>query len=161
MNKQNLNTLLAQGKTKAVLADLLKISRILDEDIKAQITLVSAQYETLIKGVRVGLLEQEEQTLTLNRVNQALAEIIEELPENVIDLGRTRKRIRLDSLLVKWVVGIVAILVLALIIAKNSGPSIKTEGDNSPAAVIEGDGSFNYNASDAMDEDTVKSEEKD
>ena len=45
MNKQNLNTLLAKGKTKAVLNHLLKIKSSLDEDLQQQVTLISAQYE--------------------------------------------------------------------------------------------------------------------
>ena len=80
-----LRQLIAQGKTRRVIQELLKIAQQLDEeDLREEIVLQSARYEQYAKEQRLGTATPEKQSTDLAKINQALLHIVDRLPAKVI-----------------------------------------------------------------------------
>ena len=82
--KKELQELIAQGKTGKAIDLLLKIAADFDEpDIQQDVLLLSARFQEYSNEKRRGINSDEQQKVTLSRINMALLEIIERLPEKV------------------------------------------------------------------------------
>ncbi|MCB9292152.1 MAG: hypothetical protein H6559_03320 [Lewinellaceae bacterium] len=84
--RENLERLLAKGKTNRVLHELLKIEELIqNEDIKEEILLQSARYESYLKEKRLGTSKIEDQEISIMKINEALLFIIKQLSSNAED----------------------------------------------------------------------------
>ena len=80
MTKEDLKKNLSEGLTEKVIKDLNKIRASLDETSQKDILMQSAQFEHYLRLRRDGLTSFSEQNIALAKVNHALLEIIERLP---------------------------------------------------------------------------------
>jgi hypothetical protein len=81
MNKEDLRKNLSEGLTDKVIKELNKIRPSLDETSQKDILMQSAQFEHYLRLRRDGLTSSDEQNIARARVNHALLEIIERLPQ--------------------------------------------------------------------------------
>ncbi len=81
--KQHLRTLIATGKTKQAIQQLLNYTQTLsDQDLQQEIIMQSARFEDYQKANRLGTSTAEDNRLSQARINQALLDIIDRLPAN-------------------------------------------------------------------------------
>lgn len=79
--KEYLRQLIAGGKTEEALQQLLKVSKQLkDQALYNEVIHQSSQYKEYAKSKRQGTSSVEDQKISLARINQALLEIISQLP---------------------------------------------------------------------------------
>ena len=76
--KQTLQNLLAEGKTKQVIAQLMQLSTH-DTDLKAEVVQLSARYAEYERQKRMGLEDPSVLGIELNKINNALLSIIGQL----------------------------------------------------------------------------------
>ncbi|MEZ4991950.1 MAG: hypothetical protein R2824_16130 [Saprospiraceae bacterium] len=80
--KEHLQQLLAKGNTKAAIQHLLEFAREQrDADLQEEVLAQSARYQAYAKEKRLGTTSEEHQQIVLARINEALLQIIGELPE--------------------------------------------------------------------------------
>lgn len=81
--KAHLKNLIARNKTDTAIQELFKIAKATDDaEVEREVLLQSAKYQAYTKAKRQGTSGQEEQQLIISRINQALLQIIGELPED-------------------------------------------------------------------------------
>ena len=76
--KQTLQNLLAEGKTKQAIAELMQLSTH-DTDLKAEVVQLSARYAEYERQKRMGLEDPSVLGIELNKINNALLSIIGQL----------------------------------------------------------------------------------
>lgn len=82
MNKKQLQALLASGRTTSVVEHLESVSqKVEDTDLKNEIILVSGKFNSFKRDKRSGVLNKEQEETQLAKINNALLEIINSLPE--------------------------------------------------------------------------------
>ena len=80
--KNELRTLIAQGKTRKAIKQLLRITgKLEDKDLYNDVVFQSSRYEEYLKNKMKGTLSNEALDIALGRVNEALLEIIDRLPD--------------------------------------------------------------------------------
>ncbi|MBK8490433.1 MAG: hypothetical protein IPL49_05865 [Saprospirales bacterium] len=105
--KQRLFKLLGEGKTKQVIQELLRITQGQD-DLHQEVIMQSSRFEEYSKIKRSGITNLEEETVFLSRINKALLEIIDKLPEKVQPQSwKLRQRIAGLATLVAIIGGII------------------------------------------------------
>ncbi len=79
--KQALQNLLAEGKTKQVIAQLMQLT-IHDTDLKAEVVQLSARYAEYERQKCMGLEDPSVLSIELNKINSALLSLIGQLKED-------------------------------------------------------------------------------
>ncbi len=88
--KEYLRQLIAGGKTEEALQQLLKVSKQLkDQALYNEVIQQSSKYEQYARAKRQGTSSMEDQKISLARINQALLEIIPQLPHQSKIAGET------------------------------------------------------------------------
>ncbi len=82
MNKKELQSLISQGLIKKVLKALETIGEKVDYDLRNEIILQASRYSVFSKEKIGGLLSFEQENLQLAKINTALLDIINRLPEH-------------------------------------------------------------------------------
>ncbi len=80
--KERLRRLLGQGQTSQVIRELLEATRNLDE-LQKEVILQSVRFENYSKDKRSGSSAYEEESVLFSKINNALLEIIDQLPDGV------------------------------------------------------------------------------
>lgn len=102
--KLRLQQLIAEGHTKAAIEQLLRITeKPAYSDLREAALLQSARYQEYARGKRDGTSTEEAQGIALARINEALLQLIAELPE--VGSGKFRR---------SWIIGAGAIVVLII-----------------------------------------------
>lgn len=83
--KLNLKSLISNGNTDAVINDL-KTLPIDDKDLSDNIILISAKYNRYSIDLLKNILDMETASTEINKINNLLLQIIDKLPDNLIDL---------------------------------------------------------------------------
>lgn len=117
---QNLKELIAKGKTEKTIEQLLKLLPQLDKDLQEDILMQSAKFTTYQKEKHQGTASNEELDIKLNRINNALLEIIHQLPQESQVIARNFKRNAF-----KWASGLAAIIAFLAGVAELSGYSLR------------------------------------
>ncbi|MFM9949517.1 MAG: hypothetical protein ACKV1O_16385 [Saprospiraceae bacterium] len=134
--KSQLQQLIASGKTEKAIKELLQLtSRLGDKDLHQEVILQSARYEQYAKEKRIGSTPLAEQRDTLEGVNEALIQIIEQLPEKRLTgfLHSPAKR--------RWLVGLIGFLgIILVILVYNERISPVDLASNSVTILIHGPG---------------------
>lgn len=129
--KTDLRALIAKSETDLALQKLLQLSGELnDADLRDEVLLQSARYQEYTKGQRLGITSQEDQQIAIARINQALIEIIANLPEqdgettsgNSRPATATRKKTRPWK---QWVAGAGVLIALLAGLAELTGYSLR------------------------------------
>lgn len=82
--KNELQHLIAQGKTEQALDQLISLSEQAGyEDVREEALLQSARYQKYVKGKRQGTSNSEEQQTSISRINEAVLHLIGQLPDDL------------------------------------------------------------------------------
>ena len=140
--KEKLQHFIALGHTAEAIQQLRALSPALEDNLKAEILLQSARFETYSRDKRKGTLSQEEENLQLARINDALLEIIQRLPAEIPWVPSQQ----INAM--KWggsAIGLITVLAAIAVLSgydlqdmiRRDAPSIQqeTQGDQSPAVV--------------------------
>ncbi len=87
--KQALQQLIAQGKTEQAIDQLLQLTEPSgNTELREEVLMQSARYRDYAKAKRLGVSSAEDQQTALARINPALLQIIDELPDDTNDGAR-------------------------------------------------------------------------
>lgn len=120
-----LQQLLAQGKTAHVLEELLKKKKLIQSlNLEEEVILQSARLEQYEKNNRLGLISQEEQQITLAKINQAVFQIVAQLPSDghTTDGNESSKK---KNRWWQWIVGIGVVVGILAGLAEISGWNLR------------------------------------
>ena len=82
--KDQLKTLVSQGRTEEIINQLLNLTRKLgNEKLDGETILISAWHEKYRKDSLLGTSTKEEQKATLNSLNESILAIINQLPDEI------------------------------------------------------------------------------
>lgn len=120
MNKNELRQLLSQGKTHRVVESLESIKNQLDDDLQNEIILQAGRFRSFSKEKISGGLTNEQEGVQLARVNNALLDIINRLPnEEFNGLTLDKKNF------VKWGAILVSVIMFGAALAEFTGYSLR------------------------------------
>ncbi|GJM31250.1 MAG: hypothetical protein DHS20C18_02510 [Saprospiraceae bacterium] len=81
--EQKLRTLIGTNKTKQAIQELLALTQKMgDPDMHQEVIMQSARFEKFTKSNRLGISSHEEENISIAKINKALLDIIERLPES-------------------------------------------------------------------------------
>ena len=80
--KTKLQQLIAQGKTKQAIQQLLRITK-RNDDLHDTALNISARYRQLVRDQHAGILSSEESQIELNKVNAAILALVKDLPDGI------------------------------------------------------------------------------
>lgn len=84
--KEKLRQLIAKGRTEKALQLLLEITKELgDEDLREEALLQSSKYEQYAREKRLGTSSSEVQRMAIAQINQALAYLVRQLPDEWLE----------------------------------------------------------------------------
>lgn len=136
ISKSELIDLIAQGETQvAIDALLVLISKIGEKELQAEVVLLSGKFARYKRAKRVGTSTYENQDHSISKINDALIEIIEELPQEQ-DEGLAPINPPLHSKGLGQLLLLFSLLLFLLLIAVFPLPpleNIETWGPHSPA----------------------------
>ncbi len=82
--KNELQELIAQGKTEQALEQLISLSeKPYYEDLREEVLLQSARYQEYAKAKRQGTSNLEEQQTSISKINEAVLHLISQLPDDL------------------------------------------------------------------------------
>lgn len=89
MVKKELKILIGKNKTKKVIEKLLSLTEVVNDndELYDEAILISARYENYITGKRAGVLNYSEEQIQINRINNSLLEIIQRIPDSIVELN--------------------------------------------------------------------------
>lgn len=104
--KQTLQNLLAEGKTKQAIAELMQLSTH-DTDLKAEVVQLSARYAEYERQKRMGLEDPSVLGIELNKINNALLSVIDRLEKkgsthSNVSFSIDRKPLTWTTSITKW-----------------------------------------------------------
>jgi hypothetical protein len=118
MEKKELRSLLAEGKTKQVLAKLIGLTAD-NSDLHNELILISAQFEKNDRISRLNIQDPKEVKIENNRIISVLIDVIDKLPEKPVRKIEKRKLTSI-ALWVGMILAVVVITVYALKIFNNN-----------------------------------------
>lgn len=117
-SKDKLKDLFSQGKTALVIENLENLSNQLDNDLQHEIILQAGRFRTLMKEKRNGVLSHEEENVQIAKINVALLEIINQLPNKEFSIINKKEY-------AKWVAILITLIGILAGIAEFSGYSLR------------------------------------
>ncbi len=131
--KERLRELIAIGKTKEAILKLRSLAdQINDSGVQQEIILQSSRYERFSMANRMGTSSSEEQGTSLAKINKALLEIVEQLPETITSSDSIKIEDSSPSIdkpptgkMWKWIVALGLLIAISAGIAEISGYSLK------------------------------------
>lgn len=91
--KQQLKKLLGDGKTKKVITHLRERMDLLDEELQEEIIIQSSRFEVMNREKRSGILSKDQELIQLSKINAALINIINDLPEEIKIISAPKRKI--------------------------------------------------------------------
>lgn len=133
--KQELQKLIAQGRTDAAIEILLRVTRgIEDDELHSEVILHANRYSEYLKDKRLGVLSPKERQRELAQVNQSLLFIIGQLPDGLeISLSAKGKEASFPASRRRFPSGWVMIGVIAIMLVLAFGVWMAFEGGKQPA----------------------------
>lgn len=139
--KKTLQNLITQGKAKAVLQKLLAYAeQSKDEDLKEEVLIQAARFEQYQLGKRRGITTAEEQKIGIAQINQALLQLIDQLPEEATLEEEAKQRPWWQ-----WVLAASVIIGILAGLAEITGYSLRDlfgssmEGGNTVTVLVHGE----------------------
>ena len=135
--KEYLLGLISQGKTKETLQELLRLtSQLENKSYYEEAVAQSARYESYLKGSRLGTISDRDNNISLAQINQALIELIQQLPDSEQERKSSAETTEQDDAtflnntspakrILKWIGMIGVILAIPAAIVQISGYSLK------------------------------------
>ena len=131
--KQQLQTLIAEGKTDEAIQKLLTLAnQIKKKDFHQEVIIQSARFEKYNQSNRMGISSSQEEGISIAKINKALLDIIDRLSDHEathIEAKTKESFIPIDlspsSKWWKWVVGLGLLIAIPAGIADFTGYSLK------------------------------------
>lgn len=100
---------LSEGKIEQVITKLEELSPQLDADLQSEIIMQASRFRTFARERRNGILSEEQQSGQLAKMNLALLEIIDHIPETLTGDGRKKR-----ASVWKWAIVVVAVVLISV-----------------------------------------------
>ena len=125
-SKSVLQNLISQNKTQQAIDSLLAITQSLDDkELHNEVLLQSSKLKQYKKQGRKGIISFENQGISDSRINDALLQIIDELPDHALNRKATEPKKSKNPMLWQYVLGMGTVLGIFAAIAEFSGYNLK------------------------------------
>ncbi|MEM7374841.1 MAG: hypothetical protein AAF587_39985 [Bacteroidota bacterium] len=116
MNRSELRDLIAKDKMKTLIKCLVEIAPSQSDEWQDQLTLITSRHRHMKNRTGAGIDAHEDQMVGAAQVKKAFMELLDELPEEIEVKGA-----KVSKDLVKWIVGVLGLVMLVFIISQFSG----------------------------------------
>ena len=83
--------LVAKNQSEKVINQLIKLARRIDnKEISNSIIMLSNRFENYVRDTRNGVLSQEEQDVSLAKLNKSILDLIDDLPDETFQIGELK-----------------------------------------------------------------------